>query len=174
MNQNPIISITGDTSIIQGQQVSLIVSGGSSYNWLNTLALSCSTCDTTIASPISNTIYCVEVTTSQGCVDTACVAIDIQSDCSEMFIPTGFSPNKDGKNDVFQVRMHENCVTEFQLMIFNRLGEKVFESTDINNPWNGTFKGELLNDAVFIYFLTMSVSSSSEKIVKKGNITLIK
>jgi len=87
-------------------------------------------------------------------------------------MPNGFSPNNDGQNDKFCIPDNV-CVIEFKLKVFDRWGEKVFESTSITNCWDGKYKGKDLNTAVFVYFFKAKLSNG-EKYSQKGNISLIK
>ena len=64
-------------------------------------------------------------------------------------------------------------ILEFYISIYNRLGQRVFSSNDINFSWDGNFKGMLLQPQVFDYFLEITCSGG-KKLFKKGNITLIK
>ena len=93
--------------------------------------------------------------------------------CGELFLPNAFSPNEDGINDVLHVKINPKCVSSFNILIFDRWGEKVFESDDLNFSWDGTFRGKALNTAVFVYQLKLKLLNK-ELLSKKGNITLIK
>ncbi len=66
-----------------------------------------------------------------------------------------------------------NCIETIYFIIYDRWGEKVFETTDQKICWDGTYKGKLLNTAVFTYYM-MATLTSGEKINKKGNISLIR
>jgi gliding motility-associated-like protein len=93
--------------------------------------------------------------------------------CNEIFIPTIFSPNDKGPqtNETFCV--FSDCVEQFKLFIHNRWGEKVFESDDINNCWDGSFKGSAATDGVYAY--NISIMQTSGKVFNKtGTITLIR
>ena len=81
-----------------------------------------------------------------------------------------FSPNGDGANDILKV--YGNCITSIDLIIFDRWGEKVFESIDISTSWDGTYNGQKLDEAVFVYYINATVNG--EKVVKHGNISLVK
>ncbi|TAL57928.1 MAG: gliding motility-associated C-terminal domain-containing protein, partial [Bacteroidetes bacterium] len=87
------------------------------------------------------------------------------------YIPNAFSPNGDGENDIFYVR--GNCIKELTFIIYNRWGEKVFETTDPKICWDGIYKGKPLNTAVFVYYMEATLTNG-EKINRKGNISLIK
>ena len=67
----------------------------------------------------------------------------------------------------------ENCVTSFSFIIFDRWGEKVFETEDASKGWDGTYRGKPMNAAVFVYTINATLVSG-EKIIKKGNISLIR
>ena len=88
-----------------------------------------------------------------------------------MFIPDAFSPNNDGKNDIFYV--YGKGIKKIEFCIFDRLGEKVFSSDDIKQGWDGTYKGTKLSKAVFVYYVKVEFYSGN-LIEKKGNVTLIK
>ena len=90
---------------------------------------------------------------------------------SSIFVANVFSPNGDGNNDIFRVR--GKGVTELQFIIFDRWGEKVFESNDVNASWDGTFKGKPMDTGVFVYFLKGKFNSG-ETFDKKGNVTLLR
>jgi gliding motility-associated-like protein len=88
-----------------------------------------------------------------------------------VFIPSAFSPNNDGSNETFCV--YGKCIEAMRIQIFDRWGEKVFESDDMNKCWDGGYRGELMNTAVFFYYLEAQLMSG-QKIIKKGDVSLIR
>ena len=136
-------------------------------------ALSCTTCTNPTANPLASTTYCVDVT-DNGCVSSECVNIAVDIQCGELFVPNVFSPNSDGKNDVLEVKININCVRDFNMVIFDRWGEKVFESNDINITWDGSYKGKALDNATFVYYLKITLLNTDSPISKKGNVSIIK
>ncbi len=90
---------------------------------------------------------------------------------ASVFVPNIFSPNGDGYNDVLFVR--GKGIAEMQFIVYNRWGEKVFETADVNTGWNGTYKGEPVNLAVFVYALKGKFKNG-KSIDEKGNFTLIR
>ena len=100
--------------------------------------------------------------------------IDIDTICSDLFIPNVFSPVAGGheSNDCFRL-YGADCITSMELVIYNRWGEKVFESKNKNECWDGTFRGEELNTGVFIYYLSAN-TITGESISKQGNLTLLR
>ncbi|MES2141162.1 MAG: gliding motility-associated C-terminal domain-containing protein [Bacteroidota bacterium] len=90
---------------------------------------------------------------------------------TNVFVANVFSPNGDGNNDVLHIL--GKGITEIQFIIYNRWGEKVFETTDIATGWDGTYKGSPLNIGVFVYYIKGKLKDG-EEITKKGNVTLLR
>jgi len=84
-------------------------------------------------------------------------------------IPNAFTPNNDGLNDTFKP-FYSN-VSEYKMYIFNKLGEKVFESNDINIGWDGYFKGKIIQDS---YVYKIEFNKDNEKVYIDGKFLLIK
>jgi gliding motility-associated-like protein len=166
----PVITISNDTTILHGNSVTLVASGGTSYSWEPSFGLSCTTCPNPIASPEDTTTYCVTVT-QNGCSDTACVTVRIDFTCGDVFVPTAFSPNGDGNNDCLQV--YGNCVEDMVFQVYSRWGELVFETSNPDDCWDGTHRGKEMNTAVFVYILT-AVLRDGQTVQLKGNVSLIK
>ncbi|MDP4266418.1 MAG: gliding motility-associated C-terminal domain-containing protein [Bacteroidota bacterium] len=82
----------------------------------------------------TGTFYVKIYAYNKGCVDSAIEHVIIKPDYT-IYIPNAFTPNGDGKNDIFQVG--GTGITEFEMTVFNRWGAVIFESIDINNGWNG-------------------------------------
>ncbi len=86
-------------------------------------------------------------------------------------LPNAFSPNNDGANDLLRIFSPEEF--ELDLMqIYNRWGQKVYESSDVTQTWDGTFKGEEQGLGTYVYLI--EGSCGEESIFKKGNVTLLK
>lgn len=89
-----------------------------------------------------------------------------------IYVPNTFTPNDDGLNDYFKVE--GIGIGKFNLEIFNRWGELVFASTDMNHSWDGTYKGEKIkNTDVFVYHLSSQGLYSKEYMQKEGRVTLL-
>ncbi len=95
--------------------------------------------------------------------------------CNEesFLIPTAFTPNQDNKNEEYRIIDHDLITIDFSINIYNRLGQRVFSSKDINEGWNGTFNGELLPPQVFDFYLEVRCIGD-KNMFRKGNITLIR
>ena len=89
-------------------------------------------------------------------------------DCN-MYIPNIFSPNNDGENDVFYIR--SNCVIEFDCIIYDRWGNKVFESHDVNVGWDGDLNRAQAATGVYVYYVFARMQDGTAQSYE-GNITL--
>ncbi|HTB07839.1 MAG TPA: SBBP repeat-containing protein [Bacteroidia bacterium] len=168
VNPLPISYICCDSIINAGQTVNLIATGGVNYSWVPLNGLSCINCPSPIANPLQTTTYSVTVISDSGCSLTEMVTIEVNC---HIFIPDAFSPNGDGQNDYLYVR--GDCIKTMDFKIFDRWGNKVFESADKNIPWDGTFKGQPMNTDTFVYYLD-ATTYDGKTITKKGNVALIR
>lgn len=149
----------------------LTASGASQYQWTPDATLSSGTGSSTIASPSADTKYIVTGTDNNGCKNKDSITVLVKNTNGRFDIPNSFTPNNDGKNDCFSVR-HWGDATVFKLMIFNRWGEKVFETSNITQCWDGRYKGQPADAGGYVYFIR-SVNLCGE-MVKKGNVLLIR
>lgn len=167
----PVIASPTSIQVNAGDTVQLFASGATNYSWSPATGLSCTDCPNPIASPTETTIYTVTGTDDFGCSGEATVAILIQVECGDIFIPTIFSPNGDWNNDLQCVM--GNCIVEMKYAIYDRWGEKVFETEDQSECWDGTFRGQKLNSGVFAFKFTATLVDGSI-INQSGNLTLVR
>jgi len=168
----PIIIAYGDTTLNIGESTEIFVTGGLSYYWYpNNSSIACITCSNTTVQPTVSTNYIVVGSNSQYCQAQDTVKIIVDFNCGDFFIPNVFSPNDDGLNDFINV--HGRCITAYNLQIFSRWGEKVFETSNLENSWDGTYKGKKMDTGVFVYKAD-GVSIDGKSFKFKGNITLIR
>lgn len=165
---NPNIIMPGGTTQLTG-----IVPTNASFTWSPTFGMVNPSSLQSMVSPLETMIYTLTATDGL-CTksDTAIVKVyEIVCDEPYVFVPNAFTPNGDQENDVLYVRglWIEKCI----LRIFDRWGELVFETTDQNYGWDGTYKGKKLDPDVFDYYLEVDCIGGSRNIVK-GNITLMK
>lgn len=127
----------------------------------------------TVTPTVIPTTYSVTVTNDGGCTATASYTIPIvDPPCTEedIFLPNAFTPNGDNHNDILYVR--SNFVSTLDLYIYNRWGQQVFHTNNINVGWDGTFNGERLPPDVYGYFMNISCPNG-KNYNEKGNITLL-
>jgi gliding motility-associated-like protein len=156
-----------------GSITGITVSGGTppySYSWQDAGGTAAGT-DINLNNVPAGT-YILTVLDANACVASSgpyTISQDCKIDCL-MDVPTGFSPNGDGRNDILYVKSFG--IKEMEIMLFNREGEMVFQTSDMSEGWDGTYKGIIQETAVYIYYLT-GTCLNGEKIEKKGNITLL-
>jgi gliding motility-associated-like protein len=166
----PIPNVGNDTVINRGESAQLNATGGSTYLWKPSTGLTCVDCSNPLASPGTTTEYTVIVTNSNGCSDSATVTVTVRAN-NVVFIPDVFSPNGDGQNDVLYIR--GNGIKELHFALYDRWGEKVFETRDQSVGWDGTRKGNQLNSAVFVYYAKVTFVNG-DKTTLKGDISLVR
>ncbi len=171
LQPNPVIDAGPDKVILEGTSHTFSITGGTNLQWEPAQLFS----DPTSANPtvtlMETTTFTVTNTTDKGCLFSDEVTITVKSD-SYMLIPSGFSPNEDGVND--ELRIVPFNVTELvTFVVFNRWGNKVFETNDITKGWNGTFKGELQEVGTYVYYAT-AISKDGVEYTQKGNTVLMR
>ena len=172
---NATLTSNRDT-ILKGESTQLTVTptNANSYTWLPVESLNNPSISNPIASPIKTTTYTVFIAGAGGCGVTKQITIVVLSNiCDEpdIFIPNTFTPNGDGNNDIFNVR--GNNIDISYLAVYNRWGEKVFDSNDKKTGWDGTYKNKAANPDVFAYYVKIKCFNGKDYL-KKGNITLIR
>ncbi|MNE44299.1 hypothetical protein D3C80_1385190 [compost metagenome] len=90
---------------------------------------------------------------------------------NNIFVPNTFTPNNDGKNDVLYV--YGNTIAKIQLRVYSQWGQFIYESLKIENGWDGTFKGQMQPNGVYVYYLEVEFNDGT-KATKKGTITLLR
>jgi gliding motility-associated-like protein len=109
-------------------------------------------------------------TNSAGCSDTA--HKQVSAIVIPLFdIPSAFSPNRDGVNDVFLVRGFG--ISRFNMKIYNRWGQMVFETNDALIGWDGTFKGSLQPMDAYAFVINVEFSDGTSA-TKNGSVTLLR
>ena len=108
-------------------------------------------------------------TNSFGCTDSSLHTINIKNEV--LFFPDAFTPNKDGLNDVF--KPGGMGINSYNFVIFNRWGERIFETDIVNNGWDGTFKGEPAQQDNYVYYASAK-GESGRMYYYSGNIVLIR
>jgi gliding motility-associated-like protein len=124
--------------------------------------------------PQDSFTYYVRAIDTYGCesVDTVQVTVhEWVCDDPFIYIPTAFTPNNDGKNDMLYIKSY--VITDLYFAIYDRWGEKLFETTDITKGWDGTYQGKVLQPQVLVYYLE-ATCLNQQKFKSKGNITIIK
>src|SRR5690606_4495803 len=125
------------------------------------------------ANPLFSQTYYLFVESEYGCTNTDSVRITVEPH-TVILVPSGFSPNGDGTNDIFRIAqpmLNVQRIDEFA--VFNRWGEKVFSTTDPNGGWNGIYKDKLQPAGAYTWYIR-AVTFDNERVFKSGNITLVR
>jgi gliding motility-associated-like protein len=141
---------------------------GEQYEWFPKDKLSCVNCDLTTASISADENYYCVVSNENGCAETCYYNLQLPFD---VFIPTAFSPNNDGINDVFIVRGRN--VEVQSCIIYNRFGNEIYNGR-LENGWNGYFNGQLAETGVYAYSISYLNLKTGFIEIKHGNLTLIR
>jgi gliding motility-associated-like protein len=107
-----------------------------------------------------------------GCVDSTQFEI-IYEPCCVLNLPNAFTPNYDDKNDVFRVIRYGN-ISLVSLEVYNRWGNLVFRTTDINAGWDGTFNGQEAELGTYYYVARYKCPLSNDIQLLKGDVILIR
>jgi gliding motility-associated-like protein len=170
-----VVASSSEYNVLPGTTVVLsgTPNGLNAYSWTPTLGLTTPNSQTTNATVEENIVY--TLTVSDGvCSKKDTVEIKVfQLICSGqyLFIPNAFSPNGDNFNDILYLRGHN--IEKMIFRIFDRWGELVFESTDKEIGWDGTFRGKKLDPDVYDYYLDITCVGGLNEVIK-GNVTLMK
>ncbi|MDX2002822.1 MAG: gliding motility-associated C-terminal domain-containing protein [Chitinophagales bacterium] len=173
-----LVGINPDTAtIVEGEIVDLLtaVSGGTSpytYVWTPDSSLTCGDCANPVASPNDTVTYLLAVTDANGCSSFDSTTIYVLRQTLLSF-PTGFTPNGDGSNDLFRPIVSGQLLS-YNLRIYNRWGEKVFETNDVKEGWNGTYNGEKQPMGTFAWVVEYQMAATQEYGVDRGNVTLLR
>jgi gliding motility-associated-like protein len=169
LQYNPIVTLAGaGGSILDGESIQLSAGGGITYLWSPSGSLSDAHVSNPVASPVASTEYIIVVTDAHNCIVIDSVWVDVLN----IFVPSAFSPNGDGENEVLYVRGLNGSVGIY-FAVYDRWGERVFETTNLANGWDGMFRGRLMDSGVFAWYL--KVTFPNEKLVTKtGNVTLMR
>jgi gliding motility-associated-like protein len=164
-----------DTMAVIGKPLQLGASGGLTYRWTPPTFLS----NPLIANPIftgaagtDSVIYTVRVYTQAGCYAEDNVVVTIFDGLSKIMVPSGFTPNKDGKNDILK----PICKGIKQLVhfnVFNRWGQLIFTTSKIGDGWDGTYKGEYQPVGAYVYE-AVGIDFADNKVYTKGTTVIIR
>jgi gliding motility-associated-like protein len=164
-----------DTMIVAGQPLQLNASGGENYLWVPPFALNNVSVNDPIASfngSLDSIRYKVYVTNQEGCLDSASVLVKIFKTIPKIFVPTGFTPNGDGLNDVLKpIAVGIKSIEYFR--VYNRWGQLVFSTTINGHGWDGKIKGKEQNTNSYVW-MVKAVDYLGKPIFQKGTATLIK
>ncbi len=156
-------SLGNDTVVCKGQTLALQPNGVfTTYRWNDG-----STLPQKQVSTGGN--YILQVTNAGGC--TASDTVHVSTGCGDLVFPSGFTPNGDGKNELYGPTGGFSLVKNYRLLVYNRYGSKVFETDNPYQRWNGLMNNGQKLSGTYVYIATYLYDGAQK--VKKGTITLI-
>lgn len=188
LNVNPIapITISSNVTVVnKGDTIQLSTVASAPYLWISAAAIN----DNSIQNPtaiIDNSSW-IYLYATAPCTSADSIFITVRSDStvasppptltpcvgSYIFVPNAFTPNNDGKDDVFKIIAGNIKLQDFQ--IYNRWGQMVFETADINQSWEGTYQGQRCDTGNYVYWLSyFDCNHTTMPQTIKGNILLIR
>ncbi|RZL07278.1 MAG: gliding motility-associated C-terminal domain-containing protein [Pedobacter sp.] len=168
VNKLPTIALPAPVDILLGgkKQLEIRATGASlKYKWSPSAGLSADNVLNPIASPEKTTRYTLTVT-SNSCELVYDYVVTVHD---QPLIPNVFSPNGDGKNDTWNIKYLESF-TDGNITIFNRYGQKIFEASPYNTPWDGRLNGADLPIGVYYYI----IEPNNGKKKYTGSVTILR
>ncbi|HVT86965.1 MAG TPA: gliding motility-associated C-terminal domain-containing protein [Chitinophagaceae bacterium] len=136
-----------------------------SYLWSNN--------DTTASIAIKDPgVYWLQVRNNNDCIGRDTIVVKLNDCLYGFYIPNAFTPNGDGKNDLFRPQIFGD-LTQYKFTIYNRWGQIVFETTELNKGWDGTINGQMQNSGVYVWECTYELDGVNKNL-KKGTVMLIR
>lgn len=151
-----------------GRIIALVNGGTRPYKYL----WSTNSNDSFIAQ-LPNGFYSVRVSDINNCTDSVRVEV-FYDNCCTPSIPNAFTPNKDGKNDIFKI-LYKGDIILKEFSIYNRYGQQVFTTSSITEGWDGNFNGQEEELGVYYYYVRMICGNYLDhEVMLKGDVTLIR
>lgn len=161
-----------DTSLVEGETMQLQASGASTYLWSPDKWLTNANAPNPVTAPDDDITYLVIGTDENGCRGTDSIHIRVFRLDPDMYVPTAFTPNGDGNNDVIRpILLGMRSLNYFK--VFNRFGEMMFYTTEKEKGWDGFYKGKPQDPATFVW-MAEGVTYKGQKKTKKGYVVLIR
>jgi len=169
----PVVSIQpADTIIKPGTKALLRVQAGPgplAYQWSPAAQVESPTVGTTFTIALDKTVrYNLTVRTPDGCVASATTIVNVSG---PFLMPSAFTPNRDGLNDLFIIPAHANIELE-DFSIFNRWGIRIFSTNNTGKGWDGMVNGVPVDSGTFVYII--KGKNSEGNVLLKGTVTLIR
>ena len=161
-----------DTSVVINEPVALNGTGGVTYLWQPATWLSNPTIANPIATPKENITYQLTAISKGGCKAMDEIQINVYKIAPGFYVPSGFTPNNDGNNDVIKpILMGMRSLKLFR--IYNRWGQLLFTTSEKGKGWDGTFKGSQQDPGTFVW-MAEGVTYLGENLKKQGTVVLLR
>jgi len=163
VEQQPAPDLGADKNICRGDTLSLYPGEYTSYLWQD---------GSTQSHYTANSAGLYTVTVSNQCGSAHAQIVLTGNVCNAIF-PSAFSPNKDGKNETFKI-LEAPGLSDYELAIFNRWGQKIFETRDYTKGWDGNINGQSAATGVYAWFCKFKKPGDASITAMKGTVVLIR
>lgn len=161
-----------DTTIVNGQPLQLQAVGSDLFEWTPSTGLSNTRISNPVATPESDITYYLTTRSLFGCTATDSIHVRIYNVTAGFYIPTAFSPNGDGLNDLFKpILLGMKSLNQF--LIYNRYGQVVYATQIIGQGWDGRFKGNPQDPGAFVWMID-GIDYTGKKVFQKGTVVLVR
>jgi gliding motility-associated-like protein len=168
-----------DTAVVLGQPLQLAATGSDSYVWTSTTVpvsppnwLNNPNIYNPVALAQDDIEYVVTVSNSLGCFDTDTILVKLYKLAADIYVPTAFSPNGDGTNDILKpLALGLLSIDAFR--IYNRWGQLLFTTSQIGEGWDGIFKGSPQSSGTYVWYAE-GRNFKNQRFQKKGYVVLIR
>ena len=168
----PLANAGPDATIYRGQSTTLTGGLGEIYSWFPLDGLNNPYDYTTVAAPLNTTDYILTVIDYYGCINYDTVRVNVLKN-SLILLPTAFTPNGDGVNDIFRIVKYFNLKRLDAFNIYNRWGELVFSTSDINQGWDESLNSRPQPTSTFVW-IVKGIDYDDQEFTQKGNVTLVR
>jgi gliding motility-associated-like protein len=170
--QPPVPAYAGkDTIAVLGVPHQLMSSGGVSYEWSPAFPLNLSTLQNPLATLTKDQFFVVTVTDSEGCLGNDSVFIKVYNGPT-YYVPSSFTPNGDGLNDIFRAIPVGISYTEY-FRVYNRYGQMVFQTNRWLQGWNGSYLGKSQDPGTYIW-MVKGLDKNGRVVEQRGTVLIIK
>lgn len=170
----PVVADAGpsDTTVVLGQPLQLNATGGDTYTWSAPIWLSNPNIQNPVSLPQDDISYTVIATTTQGCVGSDVINIKLYKVDPDLYVPSAFSPDGDGRNDILRpILLGMKELHYFR--VYNRWGKLLYSTKEKNQGWDGKWKGQGQDAATYIW-MAEGINYRGELRQKKGYTILIR
>lgn len=164
----PYIQVSEAAYPVVGDTINIWADADGSIIWTPPYNIGCTTCYETMVWPESKTTYTATVTDENGCTNTASVPIEFEP---IIYVPNAFTPDGDSFNNDFRAIAHN--IKDFEMHIFNRWGELIYTMDDLQDAWNGSYNGSLVQDDVYVWQIVYSDMEGIQHELR-GHVTVLK
>jgi gliding motility-associated-like protein len=161
-----------DTSVVEDEPLQLHASGALTYTWSPSTWLNNPRSANPISRPLDSIKYFLVGVDANGCVGSDSIMVRLYKVEEDMYVPSAFTPNGDGLNDDFKpILLGMKSISYFR--VYNRFGELVFSTSQVDKGWDGVFKGKPQNIGTYVW-MAAGITYKGQLRRKKGYVILIR